>query len=166
MWGSPSPHFAEMHEEWQRRGGPTWHDDGVAMMRFPLAAELPLPELPLSPFMRMVVGLRQSGFGYKRIARKLGLTRDQARYYARQVRLGGVRGEVPPRRERWATSRVMSCARCGEAIVISQRGRPAKYCSRRCRDAVDYMLRKTRSQQADVAAGTRTRPARGVGRGG
>ena len=112
------------------------------MIRFPLAAELPLPELPMSDFMRTIIGLRQAGFGYKRIARKLGLTRDQARYYARLVRLGGVRGEVPAGHKRPATSRAQSCACCGEAIVIRQRGRPAKFCSRRCRDAMHYGARK------------------------
>jgi len=132
------------------------------VIRFPLATELPLPELPLSPFMRTIIELRQTGFGYKRIARKLGLTRDEARYYARTARLAGVRGELPPRRERRATSRARSCACCGAAIVIRQRGRPAKYCSRRCRDAVDYTVRKTRAKEAEVCAGTRTEEPRDV----
>ncbi len=30
------------------------------MIRFPLAAELPLPELPMSDFMRTIIGLRET----------------------------------------------------------------------------------------------------------
>lgn len=127
------------------------------MIRFPLADELPLPELPVSDFMRTIIGLRQTGFGYKRIARKLGRSRDQARYYAWQVSLGGVRGDVPPKRERPAFSRATSCTDCGATIIIRERGRPAKFCSRRCRDATDYTLRKARSRGA-VATRTRSSP--------
>lgn len=112
------------------------------MTKFPLATELPIPELPMTEFMRMIVGLRETGFGYKRIARELRITRDQARSYARLVGLGGVRGDVPPRRARRVTRRASSCARCGAAILIRQRGRPAKFCSQRCRDAAGYLLRK------------------------
>ena len=92
--------------------------------------------------MRTIVRLRLTGFGYKRIARELGMTRDQARDYARSVGLDGVRGETPRRRNRPA-ERPRSCARCAAALAIRERGRPAKYCSRRCRDAAHYATRKT-----------------------
>lgn len=117
------------------------------MSRIPLASELPLPQLPISPFMRTIVSLRLAGFGYKRIARTLRITRDDARSYARSAGLDGVRGSVPQRGERPAPSRASSCARCGAAIVIRQRGRPARFCSQRCRDAADYASGKTGASQ-------------------
>lgn len=118
----------------------------------------------MSPFMRTIVRLRLTGFGYKRIARELQITRDKARYWAVSLGLGDVRGEVPPGRERPAASSARSCARCGAAIMIRHRGRSATFCSRRCRDAADYTARKTRSQQARGAA-TAIESARGVVRG-
>ena len=68
------------------------------MSGIPLASDLPLPQIPMSPFMRTVVSLRLTGFGYKRIARTLRITRDEARSYARAAGLDGVRGDVPQRR--------------------------------------------------------------------
>lgn len=91
--------------------------------------------------MRTIVRLRLTGLGYKRIARELRMTRDQARDHARSVGLDGVRGEIPRGRNRPA-ERATSCARCAAALAIRERGRPAKYCSRRCRDAAAYTARK------------------------
>jgi len=81
----------------------------VAMTWFPLAAGLPVPGLPMSPLMRAIVHLRLNGFGYKRIARELGISRERARDYAQAADLGGVRGYMPPRRKRPATVRATSC---------------------------------------------------------
>ncbi len=116
------------------------------MTWFPLAAGLPVPGLPMSPLMRAIVHLRLNGFGYKRIARELGISRERARDYAQAADLGGVRGYMPPRRKRPATVRATSCARCGGAIAIRKRGRPARFCSRRCRDATNCMTRKARRE--------------------
>lgn len=120
----------------------------VAMTSFPLAAELPVPDLPMSPLMRAIVHLRLSGFGYKRIARELRISRERARDYAQAADLGGVRGCMPPRRTRPATVRATSCARCGRAIAIRKGGRPARFCSRRCRDATNCTTRKARRKAA------------------
>ena len=107
-----------------RGGTPTWQMVWIPMSRIPVASELPLPQIPMSRFMRTIVSLRLTGFGYKRIARTLRITRYQARSYARAAGPDGVHGEMP-HRERPATYRASSCARCAAAIVIRRRGRPA-----------------------------------------
>lgn len=119
-----------------------------AMTWIPLAADLPVPDLPMSPLMRAIVHLRLSGFGYKRIAREVGISRERARDYAHTADLGRVRGYMPPRRELSAIVRATSCARCGGAIAIRERGRPATFCLRRCRDATNCTTRKARREEA------------------
>jgi hypothetical protein len=109
--------------------------------------------------MRTIVRLRLTGLGYKRIARELRMTRDQARDYAISVGLGGVRGEIPRARHAPAAARARSCARCGEPIAIRQRGRPATFCSRRCRDAADYgVTKELRGQIGTDASVLRSAP--------
>ncbi len=125
----------------RQRGAPAWQDGGVRSSTIPLATGLPIRQLPLSPLMHAIVRLRLAGLGYKRIARELRMTRDQARDYARSVGLGGVRGEIPRARHGPAAARARSCAYCGDAIALHPRGRPAKFCSRRCRDAMRYAAR-------------------------
>lgn len=120
-------------------------DDRGAMGGFPRADELPIPAVPMSALMHAVVRLRLNGLGYRRVARELGIAREQARSYARAAGLGGVCGHVP-RREQIAIVRATSCARCGLGIAVRQRGRPARFCSRRCRDATNYVTRKARRE--------------------
>lgn len=113
-----------------------------ALREIPLITEYATTEFPISDFMRAIVRLREAGYGYKRIARELRISRDEARHCAKLMGLGGVRGHTPPKRVRPEIARAALCARCGTAIEQRQRGRPAKFCSRRCRDAAAYRSRK------------------------
>lgn len=145
----PSRHFAESRRNDHAHGTMI----GLWTTKFPLASELPLPQLPMSALLRAVVRLRLTGLGYKRIARELDISRDRARDYARTAHLGGVRGDAPPGRARSTVARPRSCAHCGAAIALRRRGRPARFCSRPCRDAARYAARKRSTQQH---AATRT----------
>ncbi len=92
--------------------------------------------------------LRESGWGYKRIARMLNLKRDVVRCISKQLNLTGYRGGEPVKKERKAKP-IRYCAFCGRLLKNSKihPGPASKYCSENCRREQDKATKRLRRSE-------------------
>ena len=68
--------------------------------------------------------LRLQGYGYRKIAAEIGISRDLVRNYCKTNGLDGLGSSL---------INVPRCANCGKAIEVKPIGRRRKYCSDKCR---------------------------------
>lgn len=73
-----------------------------------------------------VDNMRRSGFGYKRIAQFLGLSKDAVKYY-----IGKTEGKI--KIEATGVTLKDICPNCGSLLIQTPHKRKKKYCSNRCR---------------------------------
>ncbi|MEG0155196.1 MAG: hypothetical protein RR869_06375 [Lachnospiraceae bacterium] len=77
----------------------------------------------------LIVTMRQSGYGYRKIGNKLELSRDEVRNYCKVRHLcGGVTGQKILLKDDETV-----CIQCGKPIVNKATGRRRKYCSVKCK---------------------------------
>ena len=96
--------------------------------------------------------LRESGCGYKRIARRLNLKRDVVRRISKQLNLTGYRGGEPVKKEREAKP-IRYCAFCWRLLkdLKMHPGPASKYCSENClREQDKKTKRLRRSEQREL----------------
>jgi predicted nucleic acid-binding Zn ribbon protein len=99
-----------------------------------------------------IKNLRESGWGYKRIARKLNLSRDEVRDISKQLNLAGYRGGEPVKKER-KPEPIRYCVFCGKLLDSSKihPGPASKYCSPQCRREQDKATKRLRrSERRDI----------------
>lgn len=68
--------------------------------------------------------LRELGWGYRKIATALGLSRDVVRNYCKRIKMAGYIVD---------TEKILCCQNCHKPLSQSKIGRRRKFCSDKCR---------------------------------
>ena len=89
--------------------------------------------------------LRYQGFGYEKIAKSIGLSRDSVRGYCVRNGLNGLATELVTEYRSIMKEEFQSilCLNCGSKIVQNKSGRRKKYCSLSCKREWENIHRKT-----------------------
>jgi endogenous inhibitor of DNA gyrase (YacG/DUF329 family) len=89
--------------------------------------------------------LRYQGFGYKKIANEVGLSRDSVRGYCRRNGLDGCGTELVAEYHAVMKEEFISilCLNCGSEIKHNSLGRKKKYCSISCKQEWEKIHRRS-----------------------
>jgi endogenous inhibitor of DNA gyrase (YacG/DUF329 family) len=89
--------------------------------------------------------LRYQGFGYKKIANDVGLSRDSVRGYCRRNGLDGCGTELVAEYHKVMKEEFISilCLNCGSEIKQTSLGRKKKYCSMSCKQEWERIHRRS-----------------------